>query len=735
VNRPARTLFALTAAMAVATGITWPAPALASRDWDGDLFTETDCRPLDPAVHPLATDYPDLTFEDMNCDGIDGDRTGAYFVSPSGADTNPGTDTLPFATVGRALLATVGTATKSIYVANGTYEETLNLSATHNGVRVYGGYQPGTWARTRSAATVVDGHPTGAILQGARDVVFQLITLRGTYNGAGPVTTYGIRAIDTSEFALIGATATAGPGGTGAAGVQFGGTAVKGAKGTDGASPTGCSTPGAGGSGATATSNGYMGGAGGTGGATTNDGENGAPGTKGGGANPPEGGAPGDGGVDEAGTAQSDLAAMDGKVGQPGQDGADGPSGTGGDGSPLLFLSGSPTQYFPREGSGGSSGRPGAGGGGGGGGSGRAALVAQAGAGGGQGGQGGGIGRHGGPGDGGGGSFGVYVSSSNSPFPTYSAATIVDGSVVHGGHGGTGGAGAVGTPGEEGGAGGAGGTVGSGCGITSGAGGAGGQGGNAGKGGNGGGGGGGPSVGLITFHAHVFIRESTLTSDAGGAGGAATSPATPGVDGLSAPFMELSTTLTNTDFDDDGVLDASDECVEIAPTTDADGDGCPDRAPAVADDDHDGLPNSHDTCPAVATGGTDANGDGCPDDPGGGNTPGGGNAPDTRAPILTFAARAQRSLKTKALRWSANSDEACTLKTVAKLGTRKLGSLTKPLTAGTTAKLTLRLSKKALSRLRTPLRRRKKVTVTLRTSCADAAGNKSAKSLKLVVKR
>jgi hypothetical protein len=243
----------------------------------------------------------------------------------------------------------------------------------------------------------------------------------------------------------------------------------------------------------------------------------------------------------------------------------------------------------------------------------------------------------------------------------------------------------------------------------------------------------------MTFNAHVFMRESTLTSDAGGTGGAATSPATQGQPGLSASFMEWTTTPSNTDFDDDTVLDASDQCVEIAPATDADGDGCPDRAAAVPDTDHDGIPNSDDTCPAVAAGGADANGDGCPDNPGGadpgGGNPGGGNPPDTRAPILTFAVKAQRSLRTKALRWSANSDEACTLTTVAKLGTKKLGSLKKPLTAGTTATLKLRLSKKALSRLRKPLRTRRKVTVTLRTSCADAAGNKSAKSLKLVVKR
>jgi hypothetical protein len=729
--------------MAVATGMSWPAPALASPDWDGDLFTDTDCRPLDPAVHPLATDYPDLAFEDMNCDGIDGERTGAYFVSPSGADSNPGTDSLPFATVGRALLATVGTTTKSIYVANGTYQETLNFSASHNGVRVYGGYQPGTWTRTRSASTVVNGHPTGAVLQGARDIVFQLITLSGTFNGAGPLTTYGIRAVDTSEFALIAATATSGPAGTGAAGVQFGGAAVKGAKGADGATPTGCSTPGAGGSGAPITNSGTRGGAGGTGGATTNDGENGAPGTKGE-STGAEGGSPGAGGVDEVGFPQTDLAAMNGKDGHAGQDGDDGPSGSGGNGSPLLFLSDSPTQYFPRNGSGGGSGTAGYGGGGGGGGAGRASLVAQAGAGGGQGGQGGGKGPWGGPGDGGGGSFGVYVSSSNSAFPNFSAATIVDGSVVQGGNGGAGGVGGVGLPGEEGGAGGAGGAVRpeAECGTTSGAGGLGGPGGHGGKGGNGGGGGGGPSVGLLSISAHVLVRESTLTSATGGPGGAATSPATPGLTGPSSATMEMNTT-SSTDFDSDTVLDATDECVDIAPSTDADGDGCPDRAAAVPDADHDGTPDSADGCPATPPGSTDANGDGCPEsspggtDPGGGTTPNGpgSQSPDTTAPLVTFAVKAQRALKARALAWSAKSNEPCALASTAILGRKRLGSLARALPAGVATRLKLKLSKKSLAALAKALRAHRQVKVKLKTTCVDAAGNRGTSAPQLVVKR
>ena len=77
--------------------------ALAVTDYDGDGATTTDCDPLDPAVHPGATDHPDLAFEDLNCDGIDGDRDGAYFVMPAGNDNNVGTENAPFQTIQKAI--------------------------------------------------------------------------------------------------------------------------------------------------------------------------------------------------------------------------------------------------------------------------------------------------------------------------------------------------------------------------------------------------------------------------------------------------------------------------------------------------------------------------------------------------------------------------------------------------------------------------------------------------------
>jgi hypothetical protein len=61
-----------------------PGAATAAPDYDGDGFSAGDCGPLDPAVHPGAADAPDLAFEDLDCDGIDGSAAGAFFVSTTG---------------------------------------------------------------------------------------------------------------------------------------------------------------------------------------------------------------------------------------------------------------------------------------------------------------------------------------------------------------------------------------------------------------------------------------------------------------------------------------------------------------------------------------------------------------------------------------------------------------------------------------------------------------------------
>ena len=79
------------------------AQAAGEPDWDNDGAIADDCRKLDPAIHPGAPDLPDLAFEDMNCDGIDGDRDDAVFVAPGGDDNNVGSPTQPYKTLQHAV--------------------------------------------------------------------------------------------------------------------------------------------------------------------------------------------------------------------------------------------------------------------------------------------------------------------------------------------------------------------------------------------------------------------------------------------------------------------------------------------------------------------------------------------------------------------------------------------------------------------------------------------------------
>src|SRR5262249_16271233 len=66
-----------------------------------------------------ATDAPDDSFTDQNCDGIDGDVNQAIFVATSGNDINPGTKAAPMRTINAALAKAAVNAKPAIYVSEG----------------------------------------------------------------------------------------------------------------------------------------------------------------------------------------------------------------------------------------------------------------------------------------------------------------------------------------------------------------------------------------------------------------------------------------------------------------------------------------------------------------------------------------------------------------------------------------------------------------------------------------
>jgi Calx-beta domain len=119
-----------------------------------------------------------------------------------------------------------------------------------------------------------------------------------------------------------------------------------------------------------------------------------------------------------------------------------------------------------------------------------------------------------------------------------------------------------------------------------------------------------------------------------------------------------------------------------------------------------------------------------------GTTP---SASDRNAPKLTLAARRiQRVLKTKRIALSARCDEQCTLAVVARvrIGTKKvvLGRVKATALSGTAAKMKLKLSKKALVKLRKAMKGGK-AKVVLSVKVADAAGNTASASRRVTAKR
>jgi len=131
-------------------------------DSGGDVAAETpvemDAGPeTAPCTPKSMDDLPDDEFVDANCDGIDGDKTKAIFVAPSGADGAPGTMDAPLKKLAEAVDRAAMDG-KSVYVCNGTYQENVVLTA---GVSIYGGFDCAAgWKRTLERATIA---PTSGI--------------------------------------------------------------------------------------------------------------------------------------------------------------------------------------------------------------------------------------------------------------------------------------------------------------------------------------------------------------------------------------------------------------------------------------------------------------------------------------------------------------------------------------------------------------------------------------------
>jgi CARDB len=476
-------------------------------DADGDGTPDaSDCAPNNPAIHPGATDAPELSFTDSNCDGIDGDVSKAVFVSASiGSPGGAGTQASPLNTIAAGVAQASGQG-RDVYVAEGTYNEGsgVNLAAA---VSIYGGYSSSGWSRSTATPTV-NGSPQAALANGVSGVTLQLLTLQGSADGARSA--YGLRAINGASVTLESSTVVAGAGLNGGAG-STGPVGLPGGNGVSG----GIGTAGSGGlSPASAT-----GGFGAAGPVTAVVGDPGSPGIT-----VPGGGLGGAGGLGSQHRGTCDVPVFDSTnavdTALPGGPGPPGAAGAAG-GLPAAATVG--PVWNGTGGASGGQGHPGGGGGGGGSGSGTSVFnpfpscSGRKGGGGGGGGGGGAGGDGGGGGGFGGGSFAVYLWNSTLNLKGGALAASNGGAGGAGGDGGAGGAGGVGASGgppEV---------------SPAGFGGPGKAGGSGGKGGSGGGGPGGPSVGVFRGGSSTYVPSGSpsITPGTGGAGGASSGNAGP----------------------------------------------------------------------------------------------------------------------------------------------------------------------------------------------------------------
>ena len=404
-------------------------------------------------------------------------------MSPKGSDSNAGTQVAPVLTVGHAMdLAKA--ASKRVYACgnNGSYNESLVVGASRDGVNLYGGLDctttPAQWAYNASDKATMAPAAKGYALQvtglstGVTFEDFGFVAQPGSVAGDSSIAVF---VASSSGLVLRRSVVTAGTAQPGQDQSQPAPYASSAPAGNPGAASKSTGGTGAGGPAATnAACNTSIGGAGGSAVAGQLDGQ---PGEPGGVAN------------NNAGTQSACLST--GAAGGGGLGGSFGSSGVGA----AAWASFTAAGWTPAVGQAGASGSAAQGGGGGG------TIAAGVTVGGGGGGGAGGCGGAGGPaGTGGGSSMAVLL---------FDSTVTLDTCVVSSAGAGRGGNGAAGQVGQLGGGGGAGGTAA--C--------AGGHGGQGGQGGPGGGGAGGLSAGVVWLGTPPTITAGSQTPGALGAAG------------------------------------------------------------------------------------------------------------------------------------------------------------------------------------------------------------------------
>jgi len=273
------------------------------------------------------------------------DKDRMLFVSPQGKDVNDGlTIASPLLTITKALkLAELDR--KDIYVANGTYSESIVLQ---KGVSIYGGYHPETWMVDDDNTTVINGTTSrGVTAVDVKDVTLSKLTINAREGSVPSESSVGMKMYRCTTMTIIDCKISAANGRTGSDG-NPGATGSGYPYGGGGGGSAGPFFANGGNGGAGAGYEGKAGGAGGAGGWGSGSGGNG-------GFNGDSGAAVGAGAVFKVLHQAGEYVVQNGFAGDNGRDGTGGGGGGG-----CTFSAGG------AGGGGGAGGRGGAGGNGGG---------------------------------------------------------------------------------------------------------------------------------------------------------------------------------------------------------------------------------------------------------------------------------------------------------------------------------------------------------------------------------
>jgi hypothetical protein len=168
-----------------------------------------------------ATDEPDASFVDANCDGVDGDVTQTVFVDVvSGNNANAGTRAAPGASVAAGIAKAQTDGKTLVLVSKGTYNERVTLA---NGISIHGSYDAAAaWARSNaSVSKILSGAVAGGRVSALDAInISSPTSVTGMSIEAGNASTmgmssYGVYCLNCEALVLTRNTIKSGNGGVG----------------------------------------------------------------------------------------------------------------------------------------------------------------------------------------------------------------------------------------------------------------------------------------------------------------------------------------------------------------------------------------------------------------------------------------------------------------------------------------------------------------------------------------